>query len=323
MGKNLMKRYTARTLAVLCTLCAVLLFHCLQGNAWARFGVSTDKNTYHQGEEIQVRFFGAPGYSSDWICIVPSGAPDTDAGDYQYMPNGLHQGFLTFAAPSSGRYEVRAFYNYSRGRYLVSDRRSFIVEGQRYSGGSRYQDDPDNGPVVSTNKNTYHQGEEIQVYFSGAPGYSSDWICIVPSGAPDTEAGDYQYLPNGAQQGSLTFVAPAYGHYEVRAFYDYRRNGYLVTGRHSFTVESQRYSGGARYQDDSAGPPYPGQDARTPDPQLKQAQDVLIERGYDPGEADGFYGGKTRSALRAFQRDNKIKQSGRLDRMTLEILGLL
>jgi hypothetical protein len=176
---------------------------------------------------------------------------------------------------------------------------------------------------VSTDKNTYFQGETIQVRFTGAPGYNRDWICIVPSSAPDTDAGDYQYLPNGLQQGYLTFAAPAPGYYEVRAYYDYRRNGYLVSARHPFTVENQRPFRGSRYHDGYTNSPYPGQESSPPDPRLKQAQYILMERGYDPGEADGTYGRKTRAALREFQRDNLLRPSGRLDRVTLKALGLL
>lgn len=89
--------------------------------------VKTDKNVYSEGEKIQVNFFSAPGSSRDWICIVADGSPDTDAGDYQYMPHGENQGVLTFVASAPGKYEVRAYYNYSRNGYVVSARHGFSV----------------------------------------------------------------------------------------------------------------------------------------------------------------------------------------------------
>lgn len=89
--------------------------------------VKTDKDVYSEGEKVQVSFFSAPGYSRDWICIVAAGSPDNDAGDYQYMPHGESQGILTFDAPAPGKYEVRAYYNYSRNGYVVSARHSFSV----------------------------------------------------------------------------------------------------------------------------------------------------------------------------------------------------
>jgi len=90
--------------------------------------LKTDKDKYNAGETIRVNFFNAPGYDRDWICIVAAGSRDNDAGDYKYMPRGLNQGILTFDAPPPGKYEVRAYYNYSRKGYVVSARYSFSVE---------------------------------------------------------------------------------------------------------------------------------------------------------------------------------------------------
>ena len=97
------------------------------------------------------------------------------------------------------------------------------------------------GPVggaslLSTDKDTYERGETIKVHFSNSPGDEGDWICIVPAGAPDTEGGDYRYMPKGVAQGSLVFEPPKPGKYEARAYYNYNRNGYVVSGRHAFSV---------------------------------------------------------------------------------------
>ncbi len=91
--------------------------------------VRTDKGIYNQGEMIGVNFTNAPGNDSDWICIVPAGSPDTDAGDYKYMPRGLGQGILIFNPRSPGKYEARAYYNYRRNGYVVSGRTLFSVAG--------------------------------------------------------------------------------------------------------------------------------------------------------------------------------------------------
>lgn len=89
--------------------------------------INTDKDIYNAGETIRVNFFNAPGSQRDWVCIVAAGSPDNEAGDYQYMPNRLSQGVLTFDTPQPGKYEVRAYYNYSRNGYVVSARHSFSV----------------------------------------------------------------------------------------------------------------------------------------------------------------------------------------------------
>jgi len=92
--------------------------------------------------------------------------------------------------------------------------------------------------VVYTEKDIYNQGEMIGVHFTNAPGYDSDWICVVPAGSPDTDAGNYKYMPRGLGEGLLLFDPLSPGEYEVRAYYDYRRNGYVVSGRYAFSVGS-------------------------------------------------------------------------------------
>jgi TolB-like protein len=89
--------------------------------------VKTDKDIYSAGETIRVNFFNAPGNQRDWLCIVAAGSPDNEAGDYKYMPDRVSEGVLTFNAPIPGKYEVRAYYNYSRNGYVVSARYSFSV----------------------------------------------------------------------------------------------------------------------------------------------------------------------------------------------------
>jgi len=92
--------------------------------------------------------------------------------------------------------------------------------------------------VVRTEKDVYDQGEVIRVHFSNAPGYSSDWICIVRAGSPDSAAGNYKYLPRGVSAGTLSFNPPTPGAYEARAYYNYRHGGYRVSGRYAFQVIS-------------------------------------------------------------------------------------
>ena len=103
--------------------------------------------------------------------------------------------------------------------------------------------------VVRADREIYNQGDVIRVYFANAPGNDSDWICIVPVGAPDTDAGNYKYMPRGLGQGFLIFDPPSPGEYEVRAYYNYRRNGYVVSGRYAFSVVSDPVNEGALAQD--------------------------------------------------------------------------
>lgn len=92
--------------------------------------IETDKTIYNHGEKIRVYFYNAPGYSNDWICIVPAGARNTDVGNYQYIPR-KGRGVLTFKTPKPGKYEARAYYNHSPFRYAITSRYSFTVTDQK------------------------------------------------------------------------------------------------------------------------------------------------------------------------------------------------
>jgi hypothetical protein len=252
-----MKQINTGLLAVFCVLYFFLFFHYRQANAGILPSVSTNKQVYHQGEPILVHYSGAGGFIGDWICIVPFGEPDNTAGDFRYLPIGVHDGSTIFSAPGPGKYEVRVYYDYWQTGYTVSARHSFFVTDQGAAGGQGYgESSVDKNFGVITGRHTYRQGEPIQVHFSGAPGTSGDWICIVSSGAPDNKAGDYEYIPEGMHHGDIIFNGQLPGKYEVRAYYNYRMNGYVVSSRYQFTVIALSYTSTE-------------QEKGSPDPRLK------------------------------------------------------
>jgi hypothetical protein len=104
----------------------ILAFCCQTAIAGGKPFIETNKRIYYHGENIRVHFYNAPGYAGDWICIVPAGSPDTTAGNYQHI-HKRGRGVLIFKSPRPGRYEARAYYNYSPARYIVSARYDFTV----------------------------------------------------------------------------------------------------------------------------------------------------------------------------------------------------
>ena len=90
------------------------------------------------------------------------------------------------------------------------------------------------------------------------------------------------------------------------------------------TVKGQGLGGGGRLSVDGAAPPSQTSAARTAAQSngataglsLRDAQARLNELGYNAGTPDGAMGGKTTAALRAFQKDRGLAQSGRLDSAT-------
>jgi phage tail tape-measure protein len=58
------------------------------------------------------------------------------------------------------------------------------------------------------------------------------------------------------------------------------------------------------------------------DATVRNAQVALNDNGYDAGPADGRFGPNTRSAVRRFQADRGLAQTGTLDSSTLSALGI-
>lgn len=53
---------------------------------------------------------------------------------------------------------------------------------------------------------------------------------------------------------------------------------------------------------------------------IKEYQELLKKKGYDVGVVDGIMGKKTREAIKAFQKDNKLVVDGIIGKKTLELL---
>jgi hypothetical protein len=62
-----------------------------------------------------------------------------------------------------------------------------------------------------------------------------------------------------------------------------------------------------------------GQEALGPE-QIREVQKQLKEAGFNPGPIDGQLGRQTSQAIREYQKDNGLPQTGRLDEPTRELL---
>jgi peptidoglycan hydrolase-like protein with peptidoglycan-binding domain len=60
----------------------------------------------------------------------------------------------------------------------------------------------------------------------------------------------------------------------------------------------------------------------SPDPTVRDAQDALNDKGYYAGPADGRFGPNTQGAVRRFQAERGLAQTGTLDSSTLSALGV-
>jgi peptidoglycan hydrolase-like protein with peptidoglycan-binding domain len=55
---------------------------------------------------------------------------------------------------------------------------------------------------------------------------------------------------------------------------------------------------------------------------VRKVQEALKDKGMDPGPVDGIMGPKTQSALRDFQKQEGMEETGRLDAETMSKLGV-
>lgn len=88
-----------------------------------------------------------------------------------------------------------------------------------------------------------------------------------------------------------------------------------------YTPTTSGTSGGMGYggSDSSARMEHHGQQAKGAE-QVRTAQKQLKEAGFDPGPIDGQLGRQTHQAIREYQKDNGLPQTGRLDEQTKEML---
>lgn len=56
--------------------------------------------------------------------------------------------------------------------------------------------------------------------------------------------------------------------------------------------------------------------------QIKQVQAMMKQKSLYNGEATGSYNAETRTGIKSFQKDNGLKQTGKLNRVTLEKMGI-
>lgn len=66
---------------------------------------------------------------------------------------------------------------------------------------------------------------------------------------------------------------------------------------------------------------HPGQTAPTPE-RYKEIQEALAKKGYLHGEASGVWNQDSADALRRFQKDQSLQDSGKLDSLSIIALGL-
>ncbi len=89
--------------------------------------VYTDKDVYAAGEPVAVYWSGLPGNAQDWITVVAASAPDDDWGQWTYT-NGATDGYYEVTGLAAGDYEVRVYYDWPDGGFVVQSSYYFVVQ---------------------------------------------------------------------------------------------------------------------------------------------------------------------------------------------------
>jgi hypothetical protein len=170
----------------------------------------------------------------DWVSVASKGMSDDTF--VTYMNTGTDKtGTFTLTGLDPGEYEARIYLNYSSVGYKVADRLPFRVRSTQVaslptttaSGALR-------SAYMSVTKKTFGAGETVEVSWFNTPGEGHDWITVVPKSSPDTEVGSYDYTKNKDGSFSVSGLAP--GEYEARFYLNYKKVGYKVSDRLSFSV---------------------------------------------------------------------------------------
>ncbi|MBN1410490.1 MAG: hypothetical protein JW969_06570 [Spirochaetales bacterium] len=83
--------------------------------------ISTSKKVYTDAESITVTYAGLPGNEYDWITLVAADEPDESYGNWFYT-QGAGTGSRSFPQVKPGDYEIRVYYNWPDGGYIVQAR---------------------------------------------------------------------------------------------------------------------------------------------------------------------------------------------------------
>lgn len=166
---------------------------------------------------------------------------------------------------------------------------------------------------------------------AAAPGATTKLVVDAGDGAalntvtlrydPMVEAVQRELAAAGLYDGAVDGVAGRKTKLAIEAYE--QQNGMEVTGLAAQSlIEHIRYTRAVASAADYTGSVSP---AATPveDEAVKRVQTGLSELGYDAGDADGAIGGKTEEAIKQFQRDRGLAQSGEITEDMMDELAKL
>jgi len=186
--------------------------------------LTRDQATYLSAESATFTFNGATASGTDWIAIIPNGAPNTSFVRWQYT-NQQGSGSLSIALANlaSGVYVAKLFANNNTSDLQATSASFSINANETYS--------------VAADKARYLATETINLSFRSAPPTAFDWIAVAPVGAPSSAYVYWAYTNAalGELRVPVTGIGSGSGSYEARL---YANNTFELKATSSiFTVE--------------------------------------------------------------------------------------
>jgi hypothetical protein len=83
--------------------------------------IKPNKTIFNRYEQVTINYSGLPGNQKDWITLSRASEPDTSYGDWFYT-YGQKSGTYAFKVTEPGDYEVRVYYDWPNGGYVVRKR---------------------------------------------------------------------------------------------------------------------------------------------------------------------------------------------------------
>ncbi len=129
--RQTMKRTLVRSLqALLMTVVMMLIVVVQPATAANKAKVQTQKSNYAPNEAIVVEYSDFPGNAYDWISLAPADTPDSNYNQW-FFTKGNPSGNHTFQGLASGDYQVRGYFNWSAGGFIVQTRSDFTVSEEK------------------------------------------------------------------------------------------------------------------------------------------------------------------------------------------------
>jgi hypothetical protein len=108
----------------------------------------TSSPRYSADEAIVVHYAGLPGSTGDWITVIAADQPDDRYAEWSYT-GGEQSGEMTFRALPPGDYEVRVYFAWPSGGYVVHSRYAFTVAAAQPPAGDAAPAEPPTAGVAA------------------------------------------------------------------------------------------------------------------------------------------------------------------------------